>query len=228
VARPANLEARAAMEQAARQAFARVGPVAARVEDIARAAGLSKAAFYLYFDSKASLFEALVREFFAACAACSEERHQALHELVETLGPCDAADWAERTPRFQQFSALDHTYTLRFLRVLWEWRDMLECLLDRAAGAHREQVDALVAASTTGVTQRLQEAMEHGWLRDDVDPALASDVLVGAYTQLGRRMFGLQTPPDFEIWARVVETIINEGLRPRASTAIPLRREGAR
>ena len=52
---------------------------------------------------------------------------QALHNEV---GACDARDWALRTPRYQQFSILDHDYTQRFLRILWDWRDMLRSRRD--------------------------------------------------------------------------------------------------
>jgi AcrR family transcriptional regulator len=48
---------------AALAVFAEKGFSASRVEDVARAAGLSKGAVYLYFDSKEALFEALVRRF---------------------------------------------------------------------------------------------------------------------------------------------------------------------
>ncbi len=48
---------------AALSVFADKGFAASRVEDVARAAGLSKGAVYLYFDSKEALFEALVKRF---------------------------------------------------------------------------------------------------------------------------------------------------------------------
>lgn len=215
MARPANIEARSAMEQAARRAFAEVGVDSARVEDIARAAGLSKASFYVYFESKDALFEKLVAAFFEDLESCSDERHAALQDLSARLGPCDAHDWATRSPRFDAFSTLDHGYTLRFLRILWDWRDMMRCLLENPGPAQRAVVDALVGATVTTLTGRLGEAMRAGFLRRDVDPELASEILIGAYLQLGRRMFRLVAPPDFEAWARTVETVINEGLSPR-------------
>jgi len=46
---------------AALTVFARQGFASARVEDIAKEAGLSKGAVYLYFDSKESMLKALVR-----------------------------------------------------------------------------------------------------------------------------------------------------------------------
>jgi AcrR family transcriptional regulator len=46
---------------AAFRVFAESGYAAARLEDIARTAGVSKAALYGYYDSKQAIFEALVR-----------------------------------------------------------------------------------------------------------------------------------------------------------------------
>lgn len=42
--------------------FAKKGFAAARLEEVAEAAGVSKATIYLYFDSKADLFTAIVRD----------------------------------------------------------------------------------------------------------------------------------------------------------------------
>jgi AcrR family transcriptional regulator len=215
VARPPNPEARSAMILAARRAFAEVGVDATRVEDVARAAGLSKASFYVYFHSKDALFRELVSAFFADCQQCADERHLAAQELSLRIGPCEAFDWAQRTERFQRFSALEHTYTLRTLQILWNWRDMLKCLLDHSNHDQRELVDGLVVAMLETLTGRLAEAMRSGFLRRDIDPELASEVLIGAYLQLGRKMFRLNEPPDFERWAHTVESILNEGLRPR-------------
>lgn len=51
--------------QAAAATFARLGLATARMEDVAAAAGLSKAALYLYFRSKDALVEALLHALFA-------------------------------------------------------------------------------------------------------------------------------------------------------------------
>lgn len=53
---------RAQILRAARAVFVERGYLAARVEDIARRAGLSKGAVYFYYASKRDLFLALVRE----------------------------------------------------------------------------------------------------------------------------------------------------------------------
>lgn len=50
---------------AAVKLFSERGFAATRLEDVAEAAGISKAAIYLYFDSKADLFKAMVRAYAA-------------------------------------------------------------------------------------------------------------------------------------------------------------------
>lgn len=65
---------------AALAVFSEKGFAAARVEDVARAAGLSKGAVYLYFDSKEALFEALVRRFADQVIAGAVTRFSAMAE----------------------------------------------------------------------------------------------------------------------------------------------------
>ena len=48
--------------EGARQVFMRDGFDGASMNDVARVAGVSKGTLYVYFESKVSLFEALVRE----------------------------------------------------------------------------------------------------------------------------------------------------------------------
>lgn len=64
--RPADPNRRAAILVAARDAFNARGFAATRMEDIARALGLSKAALYLQFTSKQHLFEAVTSELIEA------------------------------------------------------------------------------------------------------------------------------------------------------------------
>ena len=58
--RPAPLNRREEILAAAKEEFAARGFAAARMEDIARRLGISKAALYLYFGTKESLFRAMV------------------------------------------------------------------------------------------------------------------------------------------------------------------------
>lgn len=75
-ARPAEIIA------AAYAVFSEHGYAAARLEDVAARAGVSKGALYLYFETKQDLFEAVVREAVAP-------NLDALTQLVEAhQGPC--------------------------------------------------------------------------------------------------------------------------------------------
>ena len=57
-----EIERRAQILRSARAVFIERGYIAARVEDVAKRAGLSKGAVYFYFSSKRDLFMALVAE----------------------------------------------------------------------------------------------------------------------------------------------------------------------
>jgi len=57
-----EIERRAQILRAARAIFIERGYLAARVEDVAKRANLSKGAVYFYFDSKREIFDALVEE----------------------------------------------------------------------------------------------------------------------------------------------------------------------
>lgn len=65
-ARPAEIMA------AGLKLFSGRGFAATRLEDVAEAAGVSKATIYLYFDSKAELFKAIVREITDARISAAE------------------------------------------------------------------------------------------------------------------------------------------------------------
>jgi AcrR family transcriptional regulator len=84
-ARPAEIVA------AALSVFAERGFAAARLEDIAARAGVSKAALYLYFDTKEDLFRAVVSEAVApnleALEAAAAEHEGPIEDLVRFLLP---------------------------------------------------------------------------------------------------------------------------------------------
>src|SRR5579862_3274783 len=84
-ARPAEIIA------AALQVFAERGFAAARLDDIAARAGVSKAALYLYFDTKEALFRAVVTEAvapnLAPVQAAAESFDGRFEDLVGFLVP---------------------------------------------------------------------------------------------------------------------------------------------
>jgi len=67
------MERRAQILRAARAIFIEQGYLAARVEDVARRANLSKGAVYFYFESKRAIFDALVDEEHAVTISFLEE-----------------------------------------------------------------------------------------------------------------------------------------------------------
>lgn len=80
---------RARLEDAGRELFARRGIRATTVEQLARAAGISKGAFYLFYPSKEALFFALMEEIETALqgrleAQVAEAPHDALRMLLRT------------------------------------------------------------------------------------------------------------------------------------------------
>jgi AcrR family transcriptional regulator len=70
-ARPAEIV------RAAYQVFAEKGFAAAKLDDIAAEAGLSKGALYLYFETKQDIFEAVIREAVAPNIGAVEEMAEA-------------------------------------------------------------------------------------------------------------------------------------------------------
>jgi AcrR family transcriptional regulator len=79
----------AKLRLAAREAFAELGWQAARVEDIVRKAEVSHGTFYHYYDNKAAVLEALVRESqeeFTAIAAAPWQGDDVRAELERVIG----------------------------------------------------------------------------------------------------------------------------------------------
>jgi AcrR family transcriptional regulator len=218
MARPANPEAPHRLLAAARAAFAAVGVDAARIEDIARAAGFSKAAFYLYFESKEVVFAALVRDMFAACLAVSEQRQAAIDALVADAGGATAGDWAAHTDRLLRFQAIDHDYSVRTLSLLWDWRDVF-ATIEQATGPRRAVVEQLLDMTRVVVADRLAGAAAADMLRADIDPELAAEMILGIYLQLARRMLRLPTCPDLAAWARQIDALISSGIHPTSPAA---------
>lgn len=211
MARPPNPEASARLLSASRHVFATVGYDAARIQDIAAAADFSKAAFYLYFDSKEAVFDQLCGELFEAFTAVVNDRQVEFQALVDRLGTCGAEDWQTRSARLAAFADLDHTYNLRSLQVLWAHREFVGCLLHQA-GSRREMVDWFVDVIQQTLSVRLREAADAGYLRPDIEGDLCAEMVIGVWLQLARRMLRLEQAPDLDAWARAVDQFVSEGL----------------
>lgn len=218
MARRPDPDTRNRLLAAARTAFAEVGVEAARIEDIARAAGVSKGSFYLHFPSKEAAFAELVASFFAVMTELAADRHEATQELRARIGNPTPEDWRGATPCLRAWGELDHAHTVKALKTMWRHRDVLRCVLEHASGERAHLVDRFIALTRDNLTAQLRDAMAACGLRNDLDQDIVSELIIGMYLQLGRRMVRATTRPDFDAWARTVDALTIEGLAPRSPT----------
>lgn len=120
-ARPAEIVA------AAYAIFSERGYAAARLEDVAARAGVSKAALYLYFATKQDLFEAVVRDAVApnleALARAADDYEGSRADLLRQLFQ-RAADLVQHTP-IGGLAKLVISESRNFPEVARVWHDRL-------------------------------------------------------------------------------------------------------
>lgn len=225
MARKADPDARRKLLDAAREAFAVHGVAGARIEDIAHAAGLSKGSFYLHFDSKEAAFDELVSGLFAVMQDIQVQRHDACNELAASIGVLTAEDRATDSPRRRAWAEVEHLWSVRTLEALWRHRDVVRAVLYHAPDVldrFGELIHQLVAG-------QLQAAAELGGLRADLDLPLVSDLILGAWLQLSRRLLRSPRKPDFDAWARTIDVFTSEGIATRSVRIVdhPVTRETA-
>lgn len=215
-ARPADPQAREALLDAARAEFAHSGLERARIEDIARRAGLSKGAFYLHFASKEAALGAVLQRFLAAMARQTEERKRAKSELLRTIGHVTAADFVRSSPRLQRLLAVEHVYDQQLLEILWRNRSIMRVLCEAEATVHRHAIIRFRRGMLAYATDNTLARQASGLLRKDIDPQALADLVVGAYEAFARRMMTMRRKPDFAAWSATVNKVVYEGaLEPR-------------
>ena len=137
-------ERRAQILRAARAVFIDHGYLAARVEDVAKRAHLSKGAVYFYFDSKRSIFDALVEE-----------------EHAITVSFLEEADRDSRPPEIKLIDLgkkyLDYFAGLktppRFFLLMSEMAIRDESIRKRVNGIHTRFVERIAAVIKQGMDQ---------------------------------------------------------------------------
>jgi TetR/AcrR family fatty acid metabolism transcriptional regulator len=154
-------ESRSRLLSAAAAAFARLGYHATKVSDIVAAAGLSQAAFYLYFPSKEAIFTELVGTFRARLQVLADAG-----KLVTNLAP-------EAVPDQVRASAL------ALLRLLMADANLTRVALFQAPDgeAIREGIAALVRSN-------LQANQAAGIVRSDLDATVGAEAIVGLLERL--------------------------------------------
>jgi AcrR family transcriptional regulator len=185
MSRVADPNAKITLLRAAEQVFAERGLGGAKVEEIARRAGVSKGAFYLHFESKEAALKELLESFLARCQSFFAAP-SAYPDLPDD--PWDLLDFA-------------HSRDVQIYEFLWQNRAFLR-ILPTCQGPY----DYLVLAFRAEIAQTTREWVDH-WrrediFRDDVDADLAATLIGGAYNELSMRMIASERRPPFEAWLR--------------------------
>lgn len=172
-------ERRAQILRAARQVFVEKGFLAARVEDIAKRASLSKGAVYFYFSSKRELFLALVAE-----------------EHENTYSFLDEAE-ADARPAVVKLLDLGQKYLdyfaglkspPRFFLMMTEMAVRDEDIREECVAVHRHFTDA--------ATRILAQGMEEGSIRRG-DPAVMAQMLKAIIDGFaGQSAIGVRPDPE--------------------------------
>ena len=181
--------------RAARKVLVEKGYRQARMDDIAKAAGLSKGAVYFYFDSKGALFNALIEQEHRRAEAILEEVLQHVETspgelLIEMLENILGHLMTMRNPRFFLIMA---ELSARDPELGETWKAVHERLLDR--------IEAII---TRGV--------EAGVLRP-VNPRVVASVLKACSDGLAcERAMGADPQGDPELVARDVVQLYLHGM----------------
>src|SRR4030081_191610 len=141
---------------AALAVFAERGLAAARLDDIAKRAGLSKGTIYLYFPNKEELFREVIRQSVVAFIEQGETRFQELGDPLQALDAWMVGYWAYlRSPVFVAMHRLVNSEFHSFpdlaafyAKEVIERAHRLVCgMLERAMDQGQlRRTDALVAA----------------------------------------------------------------------------------
>ncbi len=209
MARPPRPDAREALLDAARHEFGRVGLERARVEDIARRAGISKGAFYLHFETKDDAFRDMLQRFLGALEDHARRREVQERAWREVDGPPAPA-------RFARVFEAECAEDLALLELMWRNRQ-ITAALDGAGKRYRDLVAALRRRMHTLVVNRLVERRRAGVLRPDLDLHVLGEIVVSCYEDLGRRMADLREKPDLAAWSRTFLLALYEGILARSA-----------
>lgn len=185
MSRIADPRAKIALLRAAEQVFAERGLAGAKVEDIARRAGVSKGAFYLHFESKEAALKHVVESFLARCGSFFVR----------------PSEWGGPLPSIAA-EVLDFTLERdqRMFEFLWESRAVLR-ILPSCQGEY----EYLFTSFRAELAQTSKEWIEH-WrreemFREEVDADLAAALVGGAYNELVARMLTSgEARPPLERW----------------------------
>lgn len=175
MARPPDLDAKKRLLHSARTEFVAHGLDGARVENIARGAGLSKGAFYLHFASKNDAFNELVG------AVMTE-----LRELIGgTMKDCAPRGPLDSREFLQQWLDAD----VRLFQFLFDNRDVVGLILEGGgSGSTQHLVEEFALQTERQTAAYLRMGIAAGLYRPDLNVDTTASFIAGGYDRVARRL----------------------------------------
>ncbi|HEY2518230.1 MAG TPA: helix-turn-helix domain-containing protein [Polyangiaceae bacterium] len=194
MSRTADPTAKIHLLRASEEVFAERGLALAKVEEITRRAGTSKGAFYLHFSSKEEAFKQVVESFLARIGA----RLPSLPDAMKS------AETPEEALEFWRTSDAD------LYEILWQNRAIVSIL----QGCQGEW-SYLLETFTEAMHERTVEWISHwksiAFFREEIDTELAATLLLGAHTELSRKMVTSTTKPPIADWVAKAQAVFVRG-----------------
>lgn len=147
---------RARVLKAALSVFSAKGYAAATLDDVAKAAKVTRGAIYWHFKGKADLYNTLVEEFSARGAAVVQEAVAAGGTLIDIL----------RRVFISQCALIEDDKEARAVMELALFKTSLDPELKAGRKKQIDAGNALIA----GIADAMRMGINQGILRDDIDP----------------------------------------------------------
>jgi AcrR family transcriptional regulator len=202
--RPPDPTAKIKLLAAAEAVFVARGLDDARVEEIARRAGLGKGSFYLHFASKEDAFRQLVEAMLARMSTYLEAlpaRCPRANDIGSFIDGCVDTD-------------------LQIFEFIWQNRGLVGLWLESGNnGAFHRLVDRFTEGARLRLRGFLATGIEIGIYRPDLDVELASVFLAGAYERLARQLVRSPIKPDMLADLRGLQLLVLRGIGSTTTVA---------
>jgi AcrR family transcriptional regulator len=181
MARPPDPEARQRLLAAARMEFVSNGLDGAKVEQIAKRAGLSKGAFYLHYSSKDEAFEELIGSVLSK-----------LHELMTRTFHCFVPQSeADASQALDQWFQADYA----LFEFLLAHRDVCRLMMEGGGSGKTQHLVEQFAVQTEQQTAlSLRNGIAAGLYRSDLHVETAAAFIAGGYDRAARRILCSSEP----------------------------------
>jgi AcrR family transcriptional regulator len=182
VRRPRERNSLALLETAARVEFAEFGYAGARVERIARRAGVNKQLVFYYFGSKQQLYDSVIARLAGEATENNEPKGRSIH----------AAEGLR-----ESFSSLFDSLARR--------SDLARLIVTEIprSGVAKDSYGKALQSFTSEMRRVIEAGQAHGYFRDDIDPDKAAQqavILALGYVALERVLEGPPDPARARTW----------------------------